>query len=257
MKERMKKVAAIIPARNEEGSIGRIVEMLKSVNHPRCTLHEILVVNNGSIDRTREIARESGATVVDEEIPGYGRACLSGVAAVSREVDIFLFLDADGSDNPLLWPQLVDPIFEQGAEMVVGKRIFPSDTDSHPIHARFGTWLITSLIKVLFSSPLSDLGPYRAIVADSFRKLGMKNTGCGWTVEMQIRAVQCGLISYEVPVVHEKRLTGESKISGTVGGTVRAASAMFAMIIKECVKSIFKVQSNSNPAFGSQKRKSL
>ena len=234
-----RKVSVVIPARNEEASIGIVLEQLQAVTHPRCVMHELIVVNNGSNDRTREVALDSGARVVDEAIPGYGIACLRGVASVSPDSDILLFLDADGSDNPLLWPELVAPILGHGAELVVGKGLFPPDTASHPAHARFGTWLITTLIRLLFSSPLTDLGPYRAITVPSFQKLRMSDTGCGWTVQMQIRAVKQDLVSCEVPVIHERRMFGQSKISGTVRGTIRAATAMFTIIIKEYIGTVF------------------
>jgi len=225
-------IVAVIPAYNEAEAIGQVVRRLRGTPSEHIEITEVIVVDNGSSDRTAAEAALAGARVVSETRRGYGRACLAGLAALKKS-DIVLFLDGDGSDAPELWPHLVAPLLEGKADLVIGKRRFDRHASSHPLHARIGTWGIVTLMRILFRTDATDLGPYRAITTAALARLAMQDTGCGWTVEMQTRAAKAGLRIAEVPVPHGKRIAGRSKISGTVSGTLRAAGAMIKVILRE------------------------
>lgn len=210
------RISVIIPVRNEERSIGLVLDDL-----PRGLINEIVVVDNGSTDGTGEIARRKGARVVREEKPGYGRACLAGVAAANAP-DILVFLDGDYSDHADQLPALLAPILDGRADMVLGARI-PEGREPGAMtpQAVFGNWLATTLIRALWGRKYRDLGPFRAITIEAYRRLGMRDENYGWTVEMQIKALRRGLRVEEIPVKYRRRI-GKSKISGTIRGTIGA-----------------------------------
>jgi len=228
----MKKTAVIIPALNEESSVAEVVAEI-----PSAAVGEIVVVNNGSTDRTASNAREAGATVIDEPVRGYGRACLTGIEYIKsqsaeKRPEIAGFLDADHSDYPSEIPLLLEPILRGEADLVIGSRI-PGNREpgSIPPHAVFGNKLAVFLIRRIFGAGFSDLGPFRAITVSSLTALEMRDEGYGWTVEMQIKAVKKGLRCKEIPVRYRKR-TGVSKISGTVPGSIKAGAKILWTIFK-------------------------
>jgi glycosyltransferase involved in cell wall biosynthesis len=213
------RIAVLIPALNEEATLPRVLADL-----PTDVVEEIVIVDNGSSDRTADVARAGGATVLSEPRRGYGSACLAGIEYLkTKKPDVVVFLDADYSDHPEELPFVIQPIVEEGYDLVVGSRTKGSwERGALLPQARFGNVLATSLIRWLYGFSYSDLGPFRAIRFSALLDLGMTDRTYGWTVEMQIKAVHKGLRITEVPVRYRKRAGGHSKVSGTVKGTVMA-----------------------------------
>jgi glycosyltransferase involved in cell wall biosynthesis len=216
MNDSQHRISVIIPALNEEASIGRVIGDI-----PRDFATEVIVVDNGSTDATAEIARKAGARVVHEARRGYGAACLTGMAAAA-DPDILVFLDGDYSDYPGEMGLLVAPIIAGEADFVIGSRMAGSDGRLVlPPQAYWGNRLSTFLLRLLYGYRFTDLGPFRAIRASSLASLAMGDMNFGWTIEMQIKAVRRGLRIREISVRYRQRI-GKSKISGTVSGTFRA-----------------------------------
>jgi len=211
------KAVLIIPALNEEPVIGLTLGQV-----PRALFKQIIVADNGSTDRTAEIARQAGATVVSELRRGYGSACLRALASLPPEVDTVVFMDADSSDDPREAVLLLQPILNGRADFVLGSRTLgKAEKGSLQPHQRFGNELATFLIRVLFGYSYSDLGPFRAIRLDSLQKLDMQDRNYGWTIEMQIKAVQQKLRIEEIPVSYRNRI-GVSKVSGNLKASLMA-----------------------------------
>jgi len=189
------------------------------------------VVDNGSTDGTAQVAAEIGAQVVSEPTPGYGRACLAGMAALGSDIDTIVFLDGDHSDYPEEIPMLLAPIERGEADLVIGSRVARAQRGSLTLPQRFGNRLACFLIHRLFGVRYTDLGPFRAIRRDALERLKMQDQGFGWTVEMQAKAARHRLRTGEVPVRYRRRI-GRSKISGTISGTIRAGTAILSTIGK-------------------------
>lgn len=244
-KRMLEQTVVIIPARNEEASIGRVLDDIPPV---AC----VIVINNGSSDDTAEIARRAGALVIDVPIAGYGRACRVGLHAVRRlkrkgfahhasfvahvqsfgDIRYVAFLDGDYSDFPDQLPMLVAPIHRDEADFVLGSRLTGSrERGAMPPQAVFGNWLACTLIRWIWGHRFSDLGPFRVIRLDRLNQLDLKDKNFGWTVEMQIKAVRSRLRILEIPVHYRCRI-GASKISGTLTGTVRAGYKILTTIAK-------------------------
>jgi len=222
------RISVILPAFNEESSIGLVLDDL-----PQARLHQIIVVNNASTDNTAEVARQHGATVVDEPRRGYGSACLRGIATLDTP-DIVVFLDADYSDYPEEIDLLVQPIAAGEQDFVLGSRmLLPESRKALLPQARYGNQLAVFLIRLFFGYRFTDLGPFRAIRYASLKEIGMRDTNFGWTVEMQIKAVKNGLRIQEVDVTHRRRTEGVSKISGSFGMSVRVGAKMFWALARE------------------------
>jgi len=220
------RVTVVMPARNEEASIGRVLGDI-----PRALVQTIIVVDNGSRDRTAEVARQHGASVVHEPVPGYGGACLAGLARVGAETDVVVILDADYSDHPEDLPALLAPIASGEADFVIGSRVLGgAEPGALPWNQRFGNALACLLMRVLYGVRFTDMGPFRAIRRDALLSLGMRDRTFGWNVEMQARALIAGLRIREVPVRYRRRI-GKSKISGTAGGTIRAGTRIIGTIM--------------------------
>ena len=220
------KVAVIIPCLNEEASIPLVLAAL-----PPGRVDRIYVVDNGSTDRTREVAAAAGAAVVTERERGYGAACLAGVAA-ARDADVLVFLDGDYSDHPEDLDQLLSPVLAGDVDLVLGSRtVLPDSRRALLPQARFGNRLATMLLRWLFGARYTDLGPFRVIRRDAFERLAMQDRTFGWTIEMQIKAARAGLRVREVPVRYRSRI-GQSKISGTLSGTLRAGTRILWTICR-------------------------
>jgi glycosyltransferase involved in cell wall biosynthesis len=224
-------IAVVIPALNEEASLPLVLADI-----PRQLVSSIILVDNGSHDRTAEVAQAGGATVVREVQRGYGAACLRGLAELTNRKegppDIVVFLDADYSDHPTEMPDVVAPILQGNADMVIGSRLLGNrERGAMPPQSVWGNRLACFLMRVLFGGRYTDLGPFRAIRWDSLKRLGMCDRNFGWTVEMQIKAARQKLRFAEVPVSYRRRI-GASKISGTVSGTIKAGSKILYLIAK-------------------------
>jgi len=220
------RTSAIIPALNEEESIGQVLAAI-----PTDVVSEIIVVDGGSGDNTVAIARAAGAWVVHEPRRGYGRACSAGVVMATG--DIVLFLDADGADDPSQIPDLVAPILSGQVDMVLGSRLAREMTSgAMPWHQQFGNWLAARLIRHLYGLPLTDLSPFRAVRRASLLTLGMEEMTFGWPTEMIVKAARRGWRVIEVPVRYRRRLGGHSKISGTARGTVMATYYILWTILR-------------------------
>ena len=221
------RIALLIPALNEEASIGHVLS-----NLPAGLFFQVVVVDNGSTDRTAEVAQAHGATVVREPRRGYGRACLAGLAALDPNSDIVVFMDADSSDVPEEAGRLLEPIISGAADLVIGSRVLgQAEPGALAPHQRFGNRLATSLLAWLYGFRYTDLGPFRAIRADRLRQLGMRDCDFGWTVEMQVRALRSGLRVQEVPVSYRRRI-GTSKISGNLRASLAAGWKIIATILR-------------------------
>ena len=223
-------ILVIIPAFNEENSVGNVVRDI-----PAGLADEVVVVNNNSNDQTAVEAARAGATVLDEPIQGYGRACLRGIAYAKKrqqKPDIIVFIDADYSDYPGEMTNVLAPILAGTADLVIGSRALGNrESGSMTFPQVFGNWLATTLMRWLYGVRYTDLGPFRAIRYTSLIALDMQDTTYGWTVEMQLKAAKKGLRIAEVPVSYRKRI-GFSKISGTVKGAVGAGYKIITTIFK-------------------------
>ena len=209
-------VAAVMPALDEEGVIGPTLASI-----PRHIIDAVWVVDNGSSDATAAEATAGGARVVVEARRGYGAACQAALAAMEQEPPhVVVFIDADGSQPIDELAALLRPIARDGADLVVGVRRF----GEAPAHVSLGNRLACMILASLTGHKFHDLGPFRAIRFEALRSLELKDPDYGWNVEMQARAVACRLRVVEVPVSHRPRIAGRSKISGSVGGTIRAGS---------------------------------
>ncbi len=223
------RIGVVIPAQNEEHAIARVIEDIPF------WVDDIVVADNGSTDNTAQVAQGAGAIVVHEGEPGYGAACLKGIAALPP-VDIVVFADGDYADHVEDMAELVDPILRGTADMVIGSRALGQRQKGSLTPPQiFGNWLATRLIALFWSAQFTDLGPFRAISAPALQRLNMQDRNYGWTVEMQIKAAKMGLKCKEVPARYRQRI-GISKVSGTVKGTIMAGYKILYMIACHAVK---------------------
>lgn len=238
-------VVAVIPALNEAAIIAKVVSQLRAAGF----LH-VVVCDNGSTDATADEAKRAGAFVVAEPYRGYGAACLAALAAVDTLVpsaEIVLFVDGDGSVRADEAWALVDGILA-GHDLVVGTRL-PNlqEARSLTLPQRIGNVIACAMIRLLWGESVTDLGPFRAIRCDALRRLNMQDKRFGWTVEMQVKAIQLGMHYLEVPVSTRVRV-GQSKISGTVKGVFGAAVGIIGMILRLRLRAIFALPHAIKPA---------
>jgi len=220
------RVSVIIPTHNEAQSISRVLADL-----PAGIVTEVLVVDSNSTDGTPEIAAKLGARVLHEPRRGYGRACLTGLAAANSP-DAVVFLDGDYSDRPGELPLLLAPITDGRADITLGSRLGNQSVHGAlPWHAALGNRLAAFLIRFLYGVKISDLGPFRAARADVLRRLELQENTYGWAVEIILKGTLGGFRIVEVPVSYYPRI-GKSKISGTLKGTVGAAWFILSLIVR-------------------------
>jgi glycosyltransferase involved in cell wall biosynthesis len=220
------RVSVIIPTHNEAQSIARVLADL-----PADLTTEVIVVDSNSSDGTPDIAAKMGARVIQEPRRGYGRACLTGIAAANSP-DLIVFLDGDYSDRPSELPFLLAPIVEGRADIVLGSRLHEKNSDDAlPWHQAFGNRLAARSIRALYGVKISDLGPFRAGRADVLRALALEETTYGWAVEMVLKGALAGYRIMEVPVSYFPRI-GKSKISGTLKGTIGAGWFIISLIVR-------------------------
>lgn len=224
-------VSAIIIALNEEEAIPNVIRDV-----PSNVADEIIVVDNGSKDRTAEVAREAGARVVNEKIPGYGRAFRAGLRSISPQCQIVVFLDGDGSDCPEMMDRLVGPISDGTADFVIGSRTRGSrERGSMNFHQVIAGYMVGFVLRLLYGVRSTDMGPFRAIRRDTLDSLDLREETYGWPLEMQMRAAQAGVRTMEVPVDYRRRAGGQSKIAGSVRGSVLAATRILITLARLAV----------------------
>jgi glycosyltransferase involved in cell wall biosynthesis len=225
-------VDVIIPAFNEEDSIGKVVADI-----PKTVVRDVYVCNNASTDDTAEVAAKAGSIVLDQPIKGYGSACLKGIEHLKNKApedrpDIIVFLDGDYSDHPEELPEIIKPIVNEDVDLVIGSRVLGNlEKGAMMPQQIFGNWLATTLIRLLFNYKFTDLGPFRAVKWTSLMQMDMADPNYGWTVEMQVKAARLKMKVTEVPVTYRKRI-GVSKVSGTLKGTILAGYKILWTIFK-------------------------
>ena len=225
-------ISVIIAALNEEDAIGKVIESV-----PKDLADEIVVVDNGSRDRTAEVAIAAGARVVSETIPGYGRAFRAGLRSISPACEIVVFLDGDGSDCPEMMDRLVKPIMEGTADFVIGSRTRGSrEPGSMNFHQVIAGYMIGFMLQILYGVRSTDMGPFRAIRRNTLDRLNLREETYGWPLEMQMRAAQARVNTMEVPVDYRRRAGGHSKIAGTVRGSVLAATRILVTFARLALK---------------------
>ena len=226
------KSIVIIPAYNEEQSIGKVISAI-----PRDLISEVVVVNNNSSDNTVSAAKSAGATVLHEIVQGYGASCLTGIDYLrERNCEIAVFMDGDYSDFPEQTKLLIEPIIQDNYDFVLGSRVLGNrEKGALPIQSRIGSIVSSFLIRLFWKVKYTDLGPFRAIKLEKLLELNMKDKWYGWTVEMQIKAAKKKYKILEIPVSYRKRI-GTSKVTGTLKGTFMASF----IILKTIFVQLFK-----------------
>lgn len=216
----MMNVFVVIPALNEAENIADLVEETLA----QADVDRVIVVDNGSVDETAAVARSAGADVVSEPRRGYGYACKAGFDYATEEgAKIIVTMDGDYSSLPTEIGQLVAPIKSSAADLVLGSRTLGTiQKDAMPPHQRFGNWLTSKIINVIFGERITDLGPFRAITTTLYQELEMQEMTFGWPTEMQVKALALGKRVIELPASWHNRRAGVSKVSGTVKGSILA-----------------------------------
>jgi glycosyltransferase involved in cell wall biosynthesis len=225
-------VVVIIPAWNEEASIGRVIDALPDEWHRR-----VIVADNNSADYTADVARKFGATVVPAPKQGYGSACLAALAEAKKDPpQAVAFIDADFSDHPDQLGEVVGPIVRDEADLVIASRMLVKQPKGALLpQAIFGNKLACFLIKRLYGVGFTDLGPFRAVSWEALERMNMQDPTFGWTVEMQVKAAKLGLRCREVAARYRPRI-GVSKITGTLSGTYKAGTKILWVIFSSALR---------------------
>ena len=227
--------AVVIPCLDEEDSIGLLVGDVRAVAARAdlpAHITRILVVDNGSIDRTADVAASAGAEVIPEPRRGYGRACLTGVEAAG-DVELIILMDGDRSDRPDELPSLLEPLLRAEADLVIGSRLLGSYEPGSLLPQQIvGNRVAAVLLRLLYGVRVTDIGPFRVIRRETLLGLGMREMTYGWSVEMIARAARAGLRIREVPVTYRNRAGGVSKVSGNLRASVRAGYRIIGAILR-------------------------
>ena len=224
------KTTLIIPALDEEAGLDRVLSELEADPVASSLIGEIIVGDNGSRDSTVAVASRHGARVATVATRGYGAACAGALALLGDDCEIVVFMDADASDDPSELSRLIDPIVRGEADLVIGSRTLGIvESGALTPQQRLGNRLAVFLIRQLFGWTYTDLGPFRAIRRSLLDRINMQDRAYGWTVEMQVRAVELDARIAETPVSYRRRL-GRSKISGTVMGVMKAGWCILTTI---------------------------
>jgi glycosyltransferase involved in cell wall biosynthesis len=239
MNEAVARISVVIPALNEAESIAAVVRGCLATNLPR----EVIVVDNGSTDRTADNARAAGARIISETKAGYGRACTAGIRALSPECEIVVFLDGDGSDCPEMMAELVRPILNREKDFVIGSRTRGRrEPGSMNLQQRFAGRLAGWLVSILYGVRYTDMCPFRAIRREALDRLPMREETYGWNLEMQMKAARGGLRILEVPVNHRCRTGGVSKVSGTLRGSIAAGRRIILTLLRIALEKDTQVE---------------
>ncbi len=218
-------IFVLIPVLNEEESVGKVLDDIPDI------VTETIVIDNGSTDNSIEVVKNHGGTSLSESTRGYGWALMKGINYIAdKNPDIVVFLDGDFSDHPEELHDVIRPIIKENYDLVIGSRVLGEHEKGALLpQARFGNWLSTRLIKLFWNYNFTDLGPFRAIKYDVLTAMDMKELTYGWTVEMQIKGAQRKYKCTEVPVKYRVRI-GQSKVTGTVAGSVKAGLGILRTI---------------------------
>jgi len=221
-------IAVVIPTLNEAECIGAVVAEI-----PRPLAREIIVVDGGSNDGTPAVARAVGARVIDPQGRGYGRACAAGAAAAAPECGIIVFMDGDGADRGDLMATLVEPLHRGTHDFVIASRTRGArEKGSMSWHQILAGFLAGLGIGLLYGVRYSDMCAYRAIRRDCLERLEMREMTYGWNIDMQMKAARAGLRILELAMPYRCRSGGSSKVAGSLGGTLRAASRIVATFFR-------------------------
>ncbi len=225
-------VSVVIPALNEEESIGRVVASM-----PWSDIAECIVVDNGSTDRTAAVAASAGARVVTSA-RGYGAACKAGSDAAVDTSTILVFMDGDGSDIVSDLPRLVAPIETNAADFVIGSRLRGQREPGSMLPSQiFAGHFVAMLLRILHGARYTDMGPFRAIRRSSLEQLNMTEMTYGWNLEMQAKAARKGLRIQEIAVDYRCRQGGLSKVSGNVSASLKTAARILAVLLRTSFRS--------------------
>jgi glycosyltransferase involved in cell wall biosynthesis len=225
-------ISVIIAALNEEAAIAQVIDSV-----PQNLADEIVVVDNGSKDRTAEVASAAGARVVKEPVPGYGRAFRAGLRSIDDKCEIVVFLDGDGSDCPEMMDRLVRPIIEGTADFVIGSRTRGHrERGSMNLHQVIAGYMVGFILRIVYGVQSTDMGPFRAIRRDTLGQLGLREETYGWPLEMQMRAARARVRTMEVPVDYRRRAGGHSKIAGSLRGSVYAATRILITLVRLAIQ---------------------
>jgi glycosyltransferase involved in cell wall biosynthesis len=224
-------IAIIIPALNEEEALRGLLAELAELSNIRA---RVIVVDNGSTDQTAQVARAAGANVVNASQRGYGSACWQGFqAAQAMGAELLVFMDGDGSDDPADLPLMLQMYHEQQADLVMGSRVTSrAERGSVPLQGRLGNWLVSRLIRLLYGTPVDDIGSFRVISVQALERLQMRDRTFGWPVEMLVKAARARYRIVEVPIHYRRRKHGHSKVTGTLSGSIRTAYLMLHMTFR-------------------------
>ena len=216
-------VCLIIPVYNEIANIGQVIAEAQSLPTNPAYFLEIMVVDGGSRDGTAEAAEQAGVRVVQQRGRGYGAACYTGFLEAAN-ADILVYLDGDYSDPPAAIAPLLTKLLTTRADLVLGSRTLGhSERGALPPQAVWGNRLVCWLIRLLYGYYLSDLPSFKAIRRERLASFAMQEMTYGWTTEMLVKAVRARCVIAEVPVDYRRRGGGQSKVSGTFKGTIKAA----------------------------------
>ncbi len=212
-------VTVVIPTLNEVEAIAKVIAGL-----PRSIVSEIIVADSGSADGTQAAARAAGARVLELKERGYGRACAAAAAAANPDCDIIVFMDGDGADRADMLGRLITPLRYGTHDFVIAARArHLREPGSMSIHQVAAGHILGFAIGVLTGTRYTDMCAFRAIRRHALEGLGMKEMTYGWNIEMQIEAARRGLRILEIPLPYRCRAGGESKVAGSVRGTIRAS----------------------------------